>query len=209
MVDDLVTKGVSEPYRMFTSRAEYRLTLRADNADQRLTKRGIEIGSVRGPRERVWNDKAAALVDARALTASLTVTPAQAQNAGLALNQDGQRRTAFDLLSRPDIEFGDLIRIWPELGRVNAGIAEQIKIDAAYNVYLDRQRADIEAFERDEGRPIPDAVDYDSMPGLSNEVRQKLGRIRPATIGQASRIEGVTPAALTLIMAHAKRAARG
>ncbi|MFC5069613.1 tRNA uridine-5-carboxymethylaminomethyl(34) synthesis enzyme MnmG [Flaviflagellibacter deserti] len=209
MIDDLVTKGVSEPYRMFTSRAEYRLTLRADNADQRLTKRGIEIGAVGSGREEAWSKKAAALADARALTASLTATPAQAQRAGLALNQDGQRRTAFDLLSRPDVEFANLIRIWPEMDRVSPVIAEQIKIDAAYNVYLDRQRADIEAFERDEGRSIPDAVDYDSMPGLSNEVRQKLVRIRPATIGQASRIEGVTPAALTLIMAHAKRAARG
>jgi len=204
MIDDLVTKGVSEPYRMFTSRAEYRLTLRADNADQRLTALGEQSGIVDGERARIFANKLERLAVSRETMASLSLTPNEAVKQGIAVRQDGVRRTALDLLSLTD--FPTLTCIWPELGGLAPEIVEQLEIDAQYAGYLDRQDADIVAFRRDEGRVLPQDLDYDSVSGLSNEVRQKLDRIRPATLGQAARIEGVTPAALTLVLAHVKGA---
>ena len=207
LVDDLVTRGVSEPYRMFTSRAEYRLSLRADNADQRLTERGTAIGCVGPERTSAWRAKSDALAAARTLARSVSLTPKEASAHGLAINQDGVRRTAFDLLSRPEITIAGLARIWPEFSALDAKIAEQVEIDATYAVYLERQQADIDSFRREEGRAVPDDLDYGAISGLSAELRLKLETIRPKTIGQAGRIEGMTPAALTLLVAHARRAA--
>jgi tRNA uridine 5-carboxymethylaminomethyl modification enzyme len=206
MIDDLVTKGVSEPYRMFTSRAEYRLTLRADNADQRLTPMGEKNGLVGGERARTFADKLERLAVSRETMISLTLTPNEAARHGIAVRLDGVRRTALDLLSLTD--FSALTRIWPRLGSLAPEIVEQLEIDAQYAGYLGRQDADIVAFRRDEGRALPVGLDYRAVIGLSNEVRQKLERIRPATLGQAARIEGMTPAALTLILAHVKGAQR-
>ena len=208
MIDDLVTRGVTEPYRMFTSRAEYRLTLRADNADQRLTAKGIAIGCVGAERAAAFGAKAEALDAGRHLARTLSVTPSAAERHGLALNKDGQRRTAMDLLSYPNIGFADVARIWPELGRISPEIAQQIEIDAKYSVYLDRQAADVAAYRRDEGLELPKSFDYGQMTALSMEVRQKLELIRPRTIGQAGRIDGITPAALTLLVAHVRRERR-
>jgi tRNA uridine 5-carboxymethylaminomethyl modification enzyme len=205
MIDDLVSRGVTEPYRMFTSRAEFRLSLRADNADQRLTGIGIEIGCVGQVRQDVYRDKIAALTAARAMARGLAVSPSEAERFGLALNRDGQRRTAFELLSYPDIGLADVARIWPEFLSVPASIGIQLEIDAKYAVYLDRQAAEVAAFKRDEAFEIPDAIDYGAVPGLSNEVRQKLSAARPRTIGQASRLDGITPAALVLLAAVVRR----
>ncbi len=205
MVDDLVTRGVSEPYRMFTSRAEYRLTLRADNADQRLTDRGIALGCVGPERSRAHRAKMAAIDAARSMALTLTVTPNEAARHGLALRKDGHRRSAFELLSYPGIGIGDLARIWPSLGELDPKIAEQIEIDAKYEVYLSRQAADVESYRRDESLVLADDIDYATLQGLSNEVRHKLQAHRPRTIGHASRIDGITPAALTLLVAHMRR----
>ncbi|MGD0332360.1 MAG: tRNA uridine-5-carboxymethylaminomethyl(34) synthesis enzyme MnmG [Xanthobacteraceae bacterium] len=205
MVDDLVTRGVTEPYRMFTSRAEYRLTLRADNADQRLTDRGIAIGCVGSERSRAHRAKMAAINAARSMVRSLTVTPNEAARHGLALRKDGHRRSAFELLSYPGIGIGDLARIWSGLGELDPKIAEQVEIDAKYEVYLSRQAADVESYRRDESLVLADDIDYAALPGLSNEVRHKLQAHRPRTIGHASRIDGITPAALTLLVAHMRR----
>jgi tRNA uridine 5-carboxymethylaminomethyl modification enzyme len=208
MIDDLVTRGVTEPYRMFTSRAEYRLTLRADNADQRLTAKGIAIGCVGAERARAFGAKMSALDDARRLTQSLSVTPNEAERHGLSLKKDGQRRSAADLLSHPDIGMADLVRIWPQLGAIAPAIAQQIETDAKYAVYLDRQAADVAAFRRDESLELPETLAYGEMTALSMEVRQKLQSIRPRTIGQAGRIDGMTPAALTLLAAHVRRSGK-
>jgi tRNA uridine 5-carboxymethylaminomethyl modification enzyme len=208
MVDDLVTRGVTEPYRMFTSRAEYRLTLRADNADQRLTGKGMAIGCVGPERAHLHQTKMAALKDARAMTETLSVTPNQAARHGLELRRDGQRRTAFDLLSYPDIGMSDVARIWPAFGALDRKIAEQLEIDAKYAVYLTRQAADVESYRRDESLVLGDDFDYAVLSGLSNEVRHKLQTHRPRTIGHAGRIDGITPAALTLLAAHIHRASR-
>ena len=208
MVDDLVTRGVTEPYRMFTSRAEYRLTLRADNADQRLTQKGTELGCVGSERAGRHRAKIAALNEARTMARSLTVTPNEAERYGLALRKDGQRRSAFELLSYPDIGIGDLARIWPRFGELDGKIAEQIEIDAKYEVYLSRQAADAESYRRDDSLVIPADIDYGVLPGLSNEVRHKLEAHRPRTIGHAGRIDGITPAALTLLVAHMRRRGR-
>ena len=205
MIDDLVTRGVSEPYRMFTSRAEYRLTLRADNADQRLTDKGIALGCVGAERAGKHRAKMALLDAARAMARSLTVTPTEAAKYGLALRRDGQRRTAFELLSYPDFSVTDLSRIWPEFADLAPKIAEQLEIDAKYDVYLSRQAADVESYRRDESLVLDDALDYSALPGLSNEVRHKLQSHRPRTIGHAGRIDGMTPAALTLLVAHIRR----
>jgi len=205
MIDDLVTRGVTEPYRMFTSRAEYRLTLRADNADQRLTDKGIAVGCVGAHRRRLHREKMAALAAARALARSVSLTPNEAARHGLALNKDGQRRSAFELLSHPNIGIEELKGIWPRLGELAPKIAEQLEIDAKYDVYLSRQAADIAAYRRDEGLELPGELDYAELRGLSNEVRQKLAALRPRTIGQAGRIDGITPAALTLLVAYLKR----
>ena len=206
MIDDLVTRGVSEPYRMFTSRAEYRLTLRADNADQRLTHRGIALGCVGPERARAHRAKMDALAAARAMARALSLTPSEAGRYGLALRKDGQRRSAFELLSYPDIGVNDLARIWPCFGEVEGKIAEQIEIEAKYDVYLSRQAADVESYRRDESLALPEDLAYAALVGLSNEVRSKLQAHRPRTVGQAGRIDGVTPAALTLLVAHLRRA---
>src|SRR5262245_46074123 len=208
MIDDLVTRGVTEPYRMFTSRAEYRLTLRADNADQRLTDKGIAIGCVGAERQRRHREKMAALAAARDLGRSVSLTPNEAERYDLAVNKDGQRRSAFELLSHPNIGLAQLAPIWPRLAELPTKIAEQLEIDAKYDVYLSRQAADIAAYRRDESLELPDSIDYAELRGLSNEARQKLQAVRPRTIGQAGRIDGITPAALTLLVAHLKRRGR-
>jgi tRNA uridine 5-carboxymethylaminomethyl modification enzyme len=205
MIDDLVTRGVTEPYRMFTSRAEYRLQLRADNADQRLTEKGIAIGCVGATRARVHQEKLSALKDARDFAKSVSLTPKEAERHGLSLNKDGQRRTAFELLSYPYVTISDLAKIWPRFGNFAPNVVEQIEIDAKYDVYLSRQAADIAAYRRDESFELPDDFDYAALPGLSNEMKQKLQAQRPRTIGHASLIDGVTPAALTLLVAHIRR----
>jgi tRNA uridine 5-carboxymethylaminomethyl modification enzyme len=205
MIDDLVTRGVTEPYRMFTSRAEYRLSLRADNADQRLTGKGIDLGAVGPERARAFEAKRAQLEAAHAQLRALTLTPNEAARHGLKINRDGIRRSAFDLLGFPDVEMATLERIWPELAAIAPKIAAQVEIDAKYAVYLERQAADIASFRRDEALRIPEALDYGAIAGLSAELRDKLIAIRPQTVGQAGRIEGITPAALTLLAAHAKR----
>jgi tRNA uridine 5-carboxymethylaminomethyl modification enzyme len=205
MIDDLVTRGVTEPYRMFTSRAEYRLTLRADNADQRLTHKGVAIGCVGLTRQRRHAEKMTALAQAHAYAHSVSITPTQANRRGLALNQDGQRRSGFELLSYPNIGVRELASLWPGFEQIAPKIAEQLEIDAKYAVYLDRQAADIVAFRRDEGLELPEEIDYALLGGLSNEIKQKLLTVRPRTIGQAGRIDGMTPVALTLLLAHIRR----
>ena len=205
MIDDLVSRGVTEPYRMFTSRAEFRLSLRADNADQRLTGVGIKLGCVGQIRRNLYQEKMAALTALRERARSLSVTPSEAEHFGFSLNRDGQRRTAFELLSHPDISLAEIARIWPEFLNIPRGIAVQLETDAKYAVYLDRQAADVAAFRRDEAFEIPDTIDYAVVPGLSNEARQKLSMARPRTIGHASRLDGITPAALTLLAAFVRR----
>ena len=205
MIDDLVTRGITEPYRMFTSRAEYRLQLRADNADQRLTDIGIAIGCVEAERARMHREKSSSLNEALAFAKSVSLTPKEAARYGLSLNKDGQRRTGFELLSYPAVTIADLAKIWPRFGEFAPKIAEQIGVDAKYAVYLSRQAADIAAYRRDESFALPDDFDYAALPGLSNEMKQKLQVHRPRTIGHASRIDGVTPAALTLLVAHVRR----
>jgi tRNA uridine 5-carboxymethylaminomethyl modification enzyme len=209
MIDDLVTRGVSEPYRMFTSRAEFRLTLRADNADQRLTDKGIALGCVGPVRARHHQTKMAALVVSRETAQALSITPTEAGKHGIALNQDGQRRSAFDLLSYPGIGIADLVRVWPDIfGPLDPEIATHLEIDAKYAVYLERQAADVEAFRRDESLRLGDDIDYTEVTGLSNEARHRLTTARPRTIGPAARLDGLTPAALTLLAAHLKRRER-
>jgi tRNA uridine 5-carboxymethylaminomethyl modification enzyme len=205
MIDDLVTKGVSEPYRMFTSRAEYRLSLRADNADQRLTARGLSLGVVGSVRAAAFLAKTAALDNARQLARSLSLSPREAEGYGLSLNQDGVRRTAYELLAYPDMSLARLAAIWPDLGRFDGVTTAALETEALYAVYLDRQEADIAAFRRDEARVLPTDLDYGTVTGLSNEVRQRLEAVRPATLGQAGRIDGVTPASLTLLLAHLRK----
>ncbi|MBY0562676.1 MAG: tRNA uridine-5-carboxymethylaminomethyl(34) synthesis enzyme MnmG [Hyphomonadaceae bacterium] len=208
MIDDLVTRGVTEPYRMFTSRAEYRLSLRADNADQRLTPKGVELGCVGPARGRKFAEKIREIEAARGLAQSLSLTPAQAAKAGLHVNQDGVRRNALQLLAYPNVTFERLSEVWPELRALSKHAREQLEIDAMYAGYLERQALDVEAFKRDEDLRLDPALDYASVGGLSNEVREKLAAARPVTLGQASRIEGVTAGALTALLAHAKREKR-
>jgi tRNA uridine 5-carboxymethylaminomethyl modification enzyme len=207
MVDDLVTRGITEPYRMFTSRAEYRLTLRADNADQRLTDKGIELGCVGSVRAQHHRSKMAALDAAKAMAKSLTITPNEAARHGLALNRDGHRRSAFELLAYPEIGWRELRAIWPELSAIDPTIAVHLEIDAKYDVYLKRQTADVDAFRRDEGLLLTD-IDYADVPGLSNEARSKLEAARPRTVGQAGRLDGLTPAALGILAAYLRRESR-
>jgi tRNA uridine 5-carboxymethylaminomethyl modification enzyme len=205
MVDDLVTRGVTEPYRMFTSRAEFRLSLRVDNADQRLTDLGFTWNIVGPGRAAAWRDKSAKLADGRARLEALFVTPAEAARRGLQVNRDGQRRSAWELLSYPDFGFAALRRAFPEFAGVPDDIAAQLEIDASYAVYMDRQAAEIAQLRREEAAELPGNIDYD-IAGLSNEVREKLEAARPASLAQASRIEGMTPAALALVALHARRA---
>jgi tRNA uridine 5-carboxymethylaminomethyl modification enzyme len=207
MIDDLVTRGVSEPYRMFTSRAEYRLTLRADNADQRLTQLGIDFGIIGAERQAVFRSKMASLQAARSLASRLVLTSHEAAQRGIAVRQDGVRRNACELLALPGVDVARLAIIWPELGAVAPEIAEQLEIDAHYAGYLDRQDADILAFRRDESLLLPADFDYASVAGLSTECQLKLATVRPLTLGQAARIDGITPAALTLVLARIKGAA--
>jgi tRNA uridine 5-carboxymethylaminomethyl modification enzyme len=205
MIDDLVTRGVTEPYRMFTSRAEYRLTLRADNADQRLTPLGIDVGCVGGAREAAFAAKSERLEEGAALLRSLTVTPDEAGKHGLAINRDGRKRSAFELLANPEVDAARLTSIWPEIGKLDSDIAEQLAVDARYAVYVKRQELDIASFRKDEGIAIPDGLAFAALPGLSTELRQKLERHRPASLGQAARLDGMTPAALMLLLAHLKK----
>ncbi|MEM8689863.1 MAG: tRNA uridine-5-carboxymethylaminomethyl(34) synthesis enzyme MnmG [Pseudomonadota bacterium] len=205
MIDDLVTRGVNEPYRMFTSRAEYRLSLRADNADQRLTPRGEAFGVVGNQRMRRFTEKLERLEWCRSILNDLSLTPNEANRAGIRLNLDGVRRTALELLSIPDVDFEVLKPIWPQLSDMDPDCVEQLSNDARYRVYLDRQEADIEAFRRDEALEIPGDFDYGALSGLSNEVREKLEVHRPVTLGQAGRINGITPAALTLLLSAVRR----
>ena len=207
MIDDLVTRGITEPYRMFTSRAEYRLTLRADNADQRLTDKGIALSCVGSARSRRHRAKMAALNAARSLSKSLTITPNEAAKYGLSLNRDGHRRSAFELLAYPKVGWGEVSDIWPELSAVDLSVATHLEIDAKYDVYLKRQTADVDAFRRDEGLVLAD-VDYADVPGLSNEARSRLETARPRTVGQAGRLDGLTPAALGILAAYLRRGAR-
>ena len=202
MIDDLVTRGVSEPYRMFTSRAEYRLSLRSDNADQRLTPLGIEAGIVSTKRQEFFENQQNAYNSGRELLKSLTLTPNEAAKAGLKVKEDGVRRSAYDLLSFNDIDFKRLKDIWPELNTIDEKAIEPLEIEAGYAVYLARQESDASIVRKDEKRIIPKDFDYSNLSGLSIELQQKLERVCPANIGQASRIEGMTPAALTLLLAH-------
>ncbi|HVJ76535.1 MAG TPA: tRNA uridine-5-carboxymethylaminomethyl(34) synthesis enzyme MnmG [Hyphomicrobium sp.] len=204
MIDDLITRGVSEPYRMFTSRAEFRLKLRADNADQRLTAAGIGLGCVGPQRQAHFEAKAKALGDGFDLLSQLSMTPTEAARHGLTVNRDGRRRTAFELLSFPDISLDRLIAVWPQIGGLEPRIASQLEVDARYAAYLRRQDEDVAQLKRDEAIRIPSDFDYSGIPSLSAEVRQKLVQHRPATLAQAGRIEGVTPAALLTLLARLK-----
>jgi tRNA uridine 5-carboxymethylaminomethyl modification enzyme len=205
LIDDLVTRGVTEPYRMFTSRAEYRLTLRADNADQRLTPLGEALGLVGTERRDAFGAKMERVGAARALVTGTTISPTQAARLGLPVNQDGRMRSLLDLVAHPQIGFDRLVPHFPELAAIAPDAREQVEVDAVYAGYLERQEADILAFRRDEGLMLPPDLNYAEIGGLSNEVRGKLEAVRPATIGQAARIEGVTAAAVTMLLGHLKR----
>lgn len=205
MIDDLVTRGVTEPYRMFTSRAEYRLSLRADNADQRLTDRGVELGCIGARRLSFWQTKHGALEQARSALLAATATPSELGRAGVRINQDGNRRSAFELLASADIEREQILAVWPALRAIEPEIMAQVENDATYSVYLDRQSAAIAAAKREEALVIPHDMQYGGISGLSAELRQKLETIRPRSVSQASRIEGMTPAGLSLVAAHARR----
>lgn len=207
LIDDLITRGAPEPYRMFTSRAEYRLILRSDNADQRLTDKGIALGCVSVSRETHWNKKKEALAQARDIIQQLTSIPTELAKVGIEVNQDGRRRTAFELLRFPEINWSEIQTLWPELAAVEKPIQEQMEIDALYAGYMDRQIADIEAFRKDEALKLPEKLNYSDIGGLSNEVRQKLELVRPETLGAASRIPGVTPAAVIALLRHVKKRA--
>lgn len=205
MVDDLTTQGTREPYRMFTSRAEYRLRLRADNADQRLTPLGMALGCVSAERTSAFRRKMEALERAHEMVKLRSLSPNQAAKHGLAVNQDGIVRTGFELMRYPNIDWARLVSVWPELGEIDADVAAQVEIDAKYATYIDRQAEDIEAFRRDEALTLPPELDYASVMGLSAELREKLSLARPATLGAAARLPGVTPAALTALLAHVKK----
>jgi len=209
LIDDLVTRGTSEPYRMFTSRAEYRLILRSDNADLRLTAKGMDLGCVGSVRAQAFTAKAHALVQGRELMQSLAATPNELKAKGFNVNLDGVRRSAFALLRYPDVSWQQLVAQWPAIAGLRADVSEQLEIEGRYAGYLDRQTADILAFRRDEALALPDDLDYATIGSLSNEVRLKLQAARPTTLGAAGRIPGMTPAALTALLAHVKRQEKG
>jgi tRNA uridine 5-carboxymethylaminomethyl modification enzyme len=205
LIDDLVTRGTNEPYRMFTSRAEYRLVLRADNADQRLTPLGRALGCIGPERAAAFAEKERALAAARDTVRRLAMTPPALRAHGLSINQDGVPRSAADLLAYPDVDLARLQAIWPELAAIPADIAEQIEIDGKYSGYLERQEADIRAFRRDEALRLPRDLDYESIGSLSPEIRLKLRAAQPETLGAAARVSGVTPAALVALLRHVRR----
>ena len=205
MVDDLVMRGVAEPYRMFTSRAEYRLALRADNADQRLTPRGIELGLVGVSRESKFKEKLAELERARKLANELTLTSSAAAKLGLKVNQDGKTRSALSLIAMPDVGLAQVVCIWPEIGALPAFAQEALEADALYSGYMDRQNVEIETLRREESFAIPNDIDYFAIPSLSMELRQKLNRVKPETLGQAQRIDGMTPAGLACLLGSIRK----
>ncbi len=208
MIDDLTTHGVSEPYRMFTSRAEFRLSLRADNADERLTAKGIALGCVGPIRSRAFRETQDRLKRARAMLDAATATPQVLAAHGLLVNRDGARRSAFELAAQSQFPIAVLTRVWPQLAEIPPRLARRLEADAKYSVYLDRQAEDVARYRRDESAALPPDLDYGRLSGLSNEIRHKFTAVRPTSLGQAGRIEGVTPAALALLAAHARRAAR-
>jgi len=205
MIDDLITKGVAEPYRMFTSRAEYRLTLRADNADLRLTKKGISIGVVLDDRARIFNDKFSNIKNISSKMDKLLISPSKISAYGINIAKDGVLRSAVQVLSQKDVIMSKIREIWPQIPYISKEIDEQLEINSHYRGYLSKQNADILAFKRDEKLRIPDNVNYDNLSGLSNEVKSKFKQIRPKTMGQALRIDGITPAAVYILLSHIKR----
>jgi tRNA uridine 5-carboxymethylaminomethyl modification enzyme len=205
MIDDLTTRGVTEPYRIFTSRAEYRLSLRADNADERLTGKGAALGCVGSSRAEAFAARKQRLEAARILMKNMTATPSRLQDMGIAVNQDGARRSAFEIAAQPEMTIGHLARIWPELGAIGEDLTTRLEADAKYSVYLERQNEDVARFRRSESLEIPGGFDYSGISGLSNELKQKFETIRPNNLGQAGRIEGMTPAALALVASHARK----
>ncbi len=209
MVDDLITRGVTEPYRMFTSRAEFRLSLRADNADQRLTPMGLSLGLVKDERRLSFEQKIEKLETGKSLLEDVRYSPKELGTAGISVNKDGNRRTAFQVLAFPDVSFSDLIPLNPEFDSIDSETREQLERDALYSNYIDRQRKDVEAMQRDENQYIPENFDFLAVDGLSNELKSKLTATRPTNLGQAGRIDGMTPAALTLILARIKQSKRG
>ncbi|MEW9835395.1 FAD-dependent oxidoreductase, partial [Mesorhizobium marinum] len=205
MVDDLVTRGITEPYRMFTSRAEFRLSLRADNADERLTPLALSLGIVSAERGARYRKLESDLEAARSLARSLTITPAEARKRGFELNQDGVRRSAYELLAVKDLDVSALSTLWPKLCEIDGKTAERLETEAKYAVYLDRQKSDAEQMRREERRAIPAGLDFSTVPGLSNEIKHKLGIRAPRTLAEAQRIDGMTPAALAIMVAHIRQ----
>lgn len=208
LIDDLVTRGVSEPYRMFTSRSEFRLALRADNADRRLTALGIGIGCVGKIRRERFESYSSYVSEAMELLTSLSVTPNEARAAGLQVNQDGIRRTGFELLAYPNLDIGSLERLWPQLAGISPSVRKAVENDARYHVYLGRQSAEIQMLKAEESRQLPGMVDYEAIPGLSAELKARLASIKPVSLGQAARVEGMTPTALAILLSHVQKSSR-